>query len=833
MSRYIYIILAMLLWVNINVSAQEPMSVNFHISAQYKTKEKVHIFARQYARFKTKKKAMQVLAELKEAYATDGYNGSTFEMAIEKNMVRFKAIKENNTFNIPNAYPGQAVIVFINEQTLECFEIKEGKTEYNEIVIIGSDNNITLNETIAKGNLKRNDGGIITVPALDLGDVIGVPVRFSLPRGEVGERSRVLVQPVAIDCQTEDTIGYVTPLIFEGNRYHELQNRRMGYNYIANEMDSIARGYIANRALKDTVALVVDTTIIYKKPDPRKNYKFHYYLVAEDYTHTNRSLSAGAGSCNKFSPFKFLNMNGIAAEMNLNDFKVDAEEIMQQVPRDLRLNFLVGKSELTKDSMNYVLLDTLVSEMKRYGESLMRIEIEAFSSPDGGYDKNLKLAKERGQVAMNLVLRGLGRADVTKGLSTKVYSWDDVVAKLEEEKKNGMADSVKQVLNAVGKAAPDRNLRSLPFYDSDIEPILQDMRAMRCVYKYERMHIMDEDEVLDYYFKHKHVMPKGDKAKGINPLSEGDYYNLFCCIKDSAELDTLTNIAYQHMKSQPEWEKIKFSRYVANRMAIYQTKSGHAKTETLAPFIDLTIMNSPFFKDGVTKNSKEALINQIIVYLQQEKRDTAMTILHNYFSESNDSVVTMLKSYVGFKNTFYQYYTGQPSPLSEEEKRLYENTEKFVFDCDPNNKAILYTEGRAFMNKSNEECLDLVEKMSNDNAKKWYLRGILEADKENVRPVPSIKKDYIPLYLALFWKSFTIDPDLRLTYFQEAHISDDLRKKYKYRKRDIPKYKELLAKYLSSDDTVDDKNEFSGRDDENDTNNNKLVKDNQPDEDGE
>jgi hypothetical protein len=286
-------------------------------------------------------------------------------------------------------------------------------------------------------------------------------------------------------------------------------------------------------------------------------------------------------------------------------------------------------------------------------------------------------------------------------------------------------------------------------------------------------------------------------------------------MKDSAEQDTITILAYRQMTSQPAWEKIKFSQYVANRMALLQLRNGHPSTQTLAPFVNMTTSRSPIFIDGVQMNRKEILINHIMAYYQLEKRDSAAAMLNFWFAGSNDRDVQELKNYVTFKEQFLKYYTGRLDPALEES---YKNTEEYVLNSYPDNRAILYTEARAYMKKTNEECREIIKGMSDDNAKKWYLLGILEADEEALREVKNTK-DYIPMYLALFYKSFTIDPDLRLTYFSEAHVSDELREKYKYRKRDIPRYKELLAAYINEkqstrEETAEEDNLSGSYDDE-------------------
>lgn len=68
--------------------------------------------------------------------------------------VRFKRAKANGTFNV-RAYPGQCVLVYVNEQSFEVFEIKDGKTDYNETVEFKMDGMHTLDNVNVEGNRKK------------------------------------------------------------------------------------------------------------------------------------------------------------------------------------------------------------------------------------------------------------------------------------------------------------------------------------------------------------------------------------------------------------------------------------------------------------------------------------------------------------------------------------------------------------------------------------------------------------------------------------------------------------------------------------------------------
>lgn len=800
-------------FLSVNVFAQDDsrLTADFLIQARYGTKGDVNTYPVEYALFKTRKKAESVMQRLNEAIEQDGYaGGPSFDDALQANNVKFRRAKANGAFSV-RGYAGQAVLVYVNTQTLAVYELREGKTQYSEIVEFSMDGTQSIENTDVIGHRHEEDVDIKALPPIDDGQNMLVPVSFRFRQGEVSTRSRIIVQPEVIDCQTEDTVDFVNPLVYEGKRYHILQNRRMAFDYMNNENAMISRGYVPDIRPRFGEAFAVDTMILYRKPDIQRSYKFNYTVVAEDLTHEVRRMSRGVGSCNKFRFFKFLDLTCVGAEMPIDEFRVEAEETVRAVPRDLKLNFQVGTSELTSDTTNYERLDMLVREMKEYGDQLMRVEIEATASPDGGIEKNKVLARERGQKAMNLVMRGLGRADVTKGLTTKVYSWDDVAAQLEREGKALKADSVRNAL--VGAKFPDVNMRTLSFYESDIVPVLESMRAMHCVYKYEQMHVMDAEELLGFYAEHKNEIMKGDKN---TRLSDGDYYNLLTCITDSAELDTITVLAYNHMKAQPGWQKLKLSQYVSNRMALLQIRRGTPDLTILAPFIDMKSRlvterytgNNREAQERMQMNRREILLNQVMQYYQLEKRDSASAMLNFWFAGNNEPTVRRLRNYVNFKENFLRYYTGRMNDVNEQ--RDYLESQEFVLTSSPDNRAILYTEAHQFMGKTPEECSKLIDAMSDSNPKKWYLRGILEAKAEEQRTVDARNKSYIPLYLAFFYQSFKLQPDYRILYFDEAHVGDELREKYKYRKKDIPQYEELLKAYFRKDTDSDDDEMISG-----------------------
>jgi hypothetical protein len=408
----------------------------------------------------------------------------------------------------------------------------------------------------------------------------------------------------------------------------------------------------------------------------------------------------------------------------------------------------------------------------------------------------------------------MGKVDVAFHTGApKVYTWEDVAKQVEEDGFPGHAEQIRKNMGMNGYGG-DAAIQAIEGYETVIEPVLVTQRRMRVTYRYEREHIMDADEAYAAYLERKHDLLQG-KGKDF---SDGDYYNLYTVIKDSAELDTLTMIAYNHVTRTAGYENIKFSMYVANKMAMLNSRQGKPDARVLAPFINsrLRAMSVRERSEKAQKNRREVLINQIITYFQMEERDSALSYCNYWFANDNDPKVERLKKYIKFKEGFVKYATHQLSPAEEKEVLDAMN---FVISCSPDNKAVIYTEAREILNVPNSVCQELVAAMDDENPKKWYLRGILEADLEEQRLGEPKKPGYIPKYLCFFDHSFELEPSFKWLYLADGQVSDKLREKFKYSKKQKERYRDMFnnSVTLKNEATADGANdvmEISGDEDE-------------------
>ena len=60
------------------------------------------------------------------------------------------------------------------------------------------------------------------------------------------------------------------------------------------------------------------------------------------------------------------------------------------------------------------------------------------------------------------------------------------------------------------------------------------------------------------------------------------------------------------------------------------------------------------------------------------------------------------------------------------------------------------------------------------------------------QPDDDVEYDHIPYYLAYFNHAFELDKEFKRIYFNEGHVPDEIRKKFKFKNKDVPGYRKLF-----------------------------------------
>lgn len=374
---------------------------------------------------------------------------------------------------------------------------------------------------------------------------------------------------------------------------------------------------------------------------------------------------------------------------------------------------------------------------------------------------------------------------------------------------------------------------------------------MEYSYAYMHAHILEPEEAVDEYYTNKNKYLNGEKT-----FSNGDYYNLFATITDSVELDTITVLAHKEITSHKDYHLDRISPYVCYRMERLNQRNGIADTMALKPFIDETkgIEVVKFYGDIKTRiNRRDIIATQALGYYQMQNFYKAQQYI-DWLKQSGKlpEGVDKLEYFMNLR----KLYPLDRKSMTAEQLSLLNNAIKFALNSSNDNKAILYTECPE-LQKDKSETEKWIDIMDDNNPKKWYLKGLLWTDKtpeqedeffsseiedttagfrilsaaeeeslmlrndgsyakyieEKAKYKQShksnnedsdinvdINTDNIKPYLAYFNHAFELQPKFKRYYFEEGKVNEEMRKKYPFKKKDIPAYREVFKTMKRIDD---------------------------------
>ena len=680
---------------------------------------------------------------------------------------------------------GGALLV-IDESTPRVINITT-KLDYDIALKSDSADGILLKNTDVYGERK----GVLMreLPPVDDGPNLHWNVTVGLPVAYGSNRSRLIFQPAVIDCQTEDTIQYLEPLVFEGSKFRLAQSRRKSFDVPRN--DALAP-YRQSQLLSGApLSFQWETT--FPKPDPEHSYKWVSVLQLEDFTHVYYADDSKEGTCNSRKPWKMLDVDFARKEITLDErYYEQARAQLRETDRDLQLTFEIGTDRLTADSINTHTINHLIRELRSYGRQLMNVKIQGTASPDGNAERNAELASKRAQKALSMISGYVGTAAMQIA-APKVYSWQDVADSLEQRGLKIEATELRELASRNAMGSIRRMIGDTPA----ITQILQNLRLMKCSYTIRQNKVMDAEEALWAYYHDKSYAEGGD-----NRFSNGDYYHLFRQIKDTAELHRLTVRAYYEMKDRTTSKYSPFAAYIANRMACYAIERDEVDLDLLAPYIDMKsgleaqrqISFDNEFK--YTVNRRELVANQAVMYFKAMKLGAASHLADKLpdTEEFRD-----IKMFTDLETLFFK------QNKSADEQARAQTALHYALQTSAMNNAVLNLELSPELGKTYQDVEPLVDALPDDSPKKWYMKGVIAANspeaseddfmelaaKYGAEKAILMQENKTPSFLAYMQHCFDLNPTFYNKYYNsDANISDEIKKKYPYDRNKVQTYRE-------------------------------------------
>lgn len=521
--------------------------------------------------------------------------------------------------------------------------------------------------------------------------------------------SRLIIQPYVLDCETNDTITFARPSVYDGKEYALTQERKMGYDM---DRDPL-RPYIKAEALT-TRAMNLDWTDTIIVPDPNRNYSCFAIVNLEDYSASN-SRTYQINTCQTKRPMKFLQYNLFSEQMDPLQHKERAQIEKRNTSDKIQLSFLINSDQLTDTPENKQSLAMLRNKLKEIAESpgtvLKEFHVAGTASPDGHYSSNLSLAERRMrkiEQEITSILPQYTLERVYRNPHAEVAPWEEVVKLLERDGKSTEAGKVKEILakhKDIG--AQGRALKQLDWYATIIVPYLDELRVVNYNCLYEIYREPNDEEVMAQY-----------REKGLKgSYTRYEYWKLFQLITDEKELEALYRRAYEESLEQKHpWA------LAGNNLAASYLERDTVDTSILEPLIDLSIHSTDYSRmnaDGSRTeivNRLEVVTNQLCMYIKKGDFEHA-SVLVKILPE--DSKFDLLKAYTWALGGYFQ---GGTTP---EEKERAHKTFETIKASSPQNEVVMYM---ALDNRAgNAAAKASLAKLPQDSALTWYFKATLSA----------------------------------------------------------------------------------------------------------
>ena len=496
----------------------------------------------------------------------------------------------------------------------KCRKIAANQYEY-EVLVRGEVQLEALNVT---GKYKRKTKEEFICGIHD--DYANYLYHVILPKCKKEKKNRILVLPSIIDCETGDTVEHLMPASYEGKSYHKNNSKKKGADAI---MTNNFIKHIEDLDHDDMGNIMIDSIIKYKKPTSKKYYRCSFKFYIEDAKHVLYEMEE-PGTCERTIPFANITMDLPLTE----EFYESPLEKPFDASESLDFNFKHGTAEIIEDAAynaSMQKLRELISDIEGKGGMILSADLSAYASPDGNDKINKDLADKRAKSAKEKISIG-SLAKIQIKTIPYIDTWYHTAEMLEDAEHPAEAQVIRDALERHNKnsQAAYQDIRKCPTYADVIKPTLQKQCRIEFSARYWGKRLLTPKEAVAAYKENKN---------GI--FSNGDYFNIYAELNDSAETDELTEIVYNRIIKKGEQYDRPIATYVMNKMAMLSIKRSTPDSTILMPLINENInklnviKNDPEgIKDSYIQNRPEVLLNQAIIYYMMGDINKAAEFIH-------------------------------------------------------------------------------------------------------------------------------------------------------------------------------------------------------------
>lgn len=348
------------------------------------------------------------------------------------------------------------------------------------------------------------------------GNYFHIKTRIRVPQEMFSSDTRLVVQPVLTNV-TRDSQTLMRPLVFDAREYHTTQERMYDFDiqndplapYIIVRNDSTR-----NKSQRNDIISYRDSVYV---EDMQNEFTCDIFMAIEDYQRIlyRDTTVIARGTVN---PLRFLDYSFGASDITDSLYYPKAEMQLRDSKGEINLHFPVGKSKLDlTDTHNRKEMEQLHAQLQTIAANpdatLQAFRIMGTASPDGRYDRNLQLARDRMRSALDYIVGQLDndtRKHMKVEADAQVAPWQAVADLLAADNHPEEAAQVKEIIARYSRIDDQSNrMRRLPSYRTLLNTeYLPRLRRVEYELNYSIYRFLTIEEIEQLYEKDYHQLSR-------------------------------------------------------------------------------------------------------------------------------------------------------------------------------------------------------------------------------------------------------------------------------------------------------------------------------------
>ncbi len=576
---------------------------------------------------------------------------------------------------------GNFSIVVDREMTLSFYH-----SNYNDVDIklsgqqnlnvMMSERMIEIEEVVVFVERSRKNVTVEPTDIVILGDNFYIDTKFWLPTQLFDTDYRFILQPTIYNITREER-QILTPIVIDGKNYTTVQHRHRNFGETSDPLSSFV---VERNTTKEEQAYIYRDSL---KVDPQfrdDDYRVDCYMVLGSYRPPliySDTVTIAKGVRNDLRFFKYdfapLRLDGTAIDVD------SEEELTQELMNDetnrpapdmdlydtrgvVNISYVINSSQIdannTENQRYLGEIRTVLQDIQaNIDATLHSISITGYSSPDGTYENNKKLATARTKTLLSTIVKDVNPEllpYITLRDSSVVARWSDLVDVIAAED-SSLSKRVEEIVNKYNDDYAPTNVamkRTVPeYYGAISKTYLPRLRRAEYSVEYSIYRENTVEEITQMY----------NSGDSISP------YNYYKLIMHQSDKDKAIEMEQRAIASYPRFT------WLANRVAVRNIINDSPSLETLQPAMGKDAPSPMIYNQALTAlhHKEYDLTDSLMLYVKDERLVQEMDAVLDLYVEGdfntalstlaepgslNEIVLIMALEEYGRANTLLQTY---------------------------------------------------------------------------------------------------------------------------------------------------------------------------------